>query len=47
MFFHTITCTCGWNFGPAKKSRVRDMLSFHKEIHRLEKEINKNPGGRE
>jgi hypothetical protein len=40
MFFHTVTCTCGWNFGPAKKSRVKDMLAFHKEIHRLEQIVN-------
>lgn len=36
MFFHTVSCTCGWYYGPAKKKLVKDMLSFHKEIHKLE-----------
>jgi hypothetical protein len=36
MFFHTVSCTCGWYYGPAKKKVVKDMLSFHKEIHKLE-----------
>ena len=36
MFFHTVSCTCGWYYGPAKKKLVKDMLFFHKEIHKLE-----------
>ena len=44
MFFHTVTCTCGWQYGPSKKKYVKDMLNLHKEIHRLEDEINKNAG---
>lgn len=44
MFFHTVTCTCGWSIGPSKKSYVKNMLALHKEIHRLEDEINKTTG---
>ena len=36
MIFHTVTCTCGWQYGPAAKRVVKDMLALHKEIHRLE-----------
>ena len=36
MFFHTVSCTCGWYYGPSKKKIIKDMLSFHKEIHKLE-----------
>ena len=40
MFFHTVTCTCGWQYGPAKKRHVKDMLNLHKQIHILEKIAN-------
>lgn len=40
MILHTVTCTCGWNFGPAKKKETKNMLHFHREIHRLEKMVN-------
>ncbi len=36
MIFYTVTCTCGWEFGPARKKIAKQYLSLHKEIHKFE-----------
>jgi hypothetical protein len=40
VIFHTVTCTCGWQYGPASKKTIKEMLHLHKEIHRLEAMVN-------
>lgn len=41
MIFHTVTCTCGWQFGPDTKKVIKEMLRLHKQVHKLEKEAGK------
>lgn len=39
MFFYTIVCShtnCVWSYGPTSKRTAKQMMSLHKEIHRLE-----------
>jgi hypothetical protein len=38
MLFYTVVCgDCGWSYGPTGKKAMKQMLSMHREIHRLEK----------
>lgn len=34
MFFHTIACSCGWQFGPTSKKRAKAALAEHKRSHK-------------
>lgn len=40
MIFHSATCTCGWQYGPATKKTIKEMLRLHKQVHQLRKEAN-------
>lgn len=34
MIFHTVTCTCGWQYGPGRKKTIKAKLAEHKATHK-------------